>query len=72
MEDAGGEVEIIEEEEAGDDILDMPTPWSPKLYLKKDVAEEAPQATQKTIFYLKSKVDLYPPYSQASLKLLIL
>ena len=62
--EGNGEVEVIEEEETGDDILDMPTPWSPKLFIKKDAPEEMFYASQKTVYYLRSKVDVYAPYSQ--------
>ncbi len=42
----------------------MPTPWSPKLYIKKDSPEDLCYASQKTVFYYKSKIDIYAPYSQ--------
>jgi hypothetical protein len=57
-------MKVVETEETRDDILDMPTPWSPKLVMKKDAPEDMYYASQKTIFYLKSKVDIYARYSQ--------
>lgn len=41
----------------------MPTPWSPKLVIKKDTPEDMRFAPQKTVFYVKSKIDIYSPYS---------
>jgi len=64
IEEGGGNVEIVEEEETSDDILDMPTPWSPKLTIKREGPEDMYSASQKTVYYLKSKVDVFAPYSQ--------
>ena len=64
IDDGSGTTEIVEEEETNEDILDMPTPWSPKLSIKKESPEEFCYASQKTVFYLKSKVDYYAAYSQ--------
>jgi hypothetical protein len=53
----------VEEGGIGEDVLDMPTPWSPKLYIKKDSPEEMCGAAQKTVYYLKSKVEIFAPYT---------
>jgi len=63
VEEGNGEPEIYEEEETNEDILDMPTPWSPKLIINKE-SEELGTAPKKTVFYLKSKVDFYGAYTQ--------
>lgn len=53
-----------EEEEEEEDILDMPPPWSPKLYLDKDKFLNLCPLGEKTVFYKKSRVDFYAPCTQ--------
>jgi hypothetical protein len=53
-----------EEEEEEDDILDMPPPWSPKLYLDKDKFLNICPLGEKTVFYKKVRVDYYSPCTQ--------
>jgi hypothetical protein len=53
-----------EEEEEEDDILDMPPPWSPKLYLDKDKFLNLCPLGEKTVFYKKCRVDYYAPCTQ--------
>lgn len=53
-----------EEEEEEEDILDMPPPWSPKLYLDKDKFLNLCPLGEKTVFYKKCRVDNYAPCTQ--------
>ena len=50
-----------EEEEGGQDeeILDMPPPWSPKLFIDREKFSDGCKNGEKTVFYKKCKVDLY-------------
>ncbi|MFM7851079.1 MAG: hypothetical protein ACKO96_03985, partial [Flammeovirgaceae bacterium] len=42
-----------------EDILDMPPPWSPKLFVNKDKFLDLCPNGEKTVFYKKCKVDFY-------------
>jgi hypothetical protein len=42
-----------------EDILDMPPPWSPKLFVNKDKFIDLCPNGEKTVFYKKCKVDFY-------------
>ena len=53
-----------EEEEEEEDILDMPPPWAPKLYLDKDKFLNLCPLGEKTVFYKKCRVDFYAPCTQ--------
>ena len=44
---------------ADDETLDMPPPWSPKLYINKDKFLDLCPNGEKTVFYKKCKVDFY-------------
>jgi len=56
----GGEEEEEEDEEKKDeDILDMPPPWSPKLFVNNDKFLDLCPNGEKTVFYKKCKVDFY-------------
>jgi hypothetical protein len=62
-EDGGeGNDEDEDEDEEGkkdEDILDMPPPWSPKLFVNKDKFLDLCPNGEKTVFYKKCKVDFY-------------
>jgi hypothetical protein len=57
------EEEETDEAEAGtkkeEDVLDMPPPWSPKLFVNKDKFIDLCPNGEKTVFYKKCKVDFY-------------
>lgn len=59
--DAGDIAEDDEEEDQGtnEEVLDMPPPWSPKLFVNKDKFLDLCPNGEKTVFYKKSKVDFY-------------
>lgn len=63
--DENGENNDDEEEEDEDgahkdeDVLDMPPPWSPKLFVNKDKFLDLCPNGEKTVFYKKCKVDFY-------------
>ncbi|CAI2364809.1 unnamed protein product [Moneuplotes crassus] len=56
--DDDGDKDIME------DVLDMPPPWSPKLYLDKDKFLNLCPLGEKTVFYKKCRVDTYAPCTQ--------
>lgn len=63
-EDENGDAveEEEEEDEEGkkdEDVLDMPPPWSPKLFVNKDKFLDLCPNGEKTVFYKKCKVDFY-------------
>lgn len=51
--------EQSEEGEGDEEILDMPPPWSPKLFIDKDKFKESCPNGEKTVFYKKCKVDFF-------------
>jgi hypothetical protein len=62
------EDENAEEDEDDDDdgggnneeeVLDMPPPWSPKLFVNKDKFAELCPKGEKTVFYKKCRVEFY-------------
>ena len=55
------EKEYSELDELADDedTLDMPPPWSPKLFIDKDKFSEGVKDGAKTVFYKKCRVDFY-------------
>ncbi len=50
--------EVSDEDDEGKDFLDMPPPWSPKLYIHR---EDFLNLREKTVFYKKCRVDDYAP-----------
>lgn len=64
-EDGEGENEEEEEESDGEgggeveEVLDMPPPWSPKLFISKEKYHMLMPGGSKTIFYKKCKVELF-------------
>ena len=61
------EEEEEEHEEGGnheEEVLDMPPPWSPKLYVDKDKFLELCPKGEKTVFYKKCKVEFYADCKQ--------
>ena len=44
--------------------LDMPPPWSPKIYIEKDKFLKGTPLGEQTTFFIKMKVDKYSEYSQ--------
>ena len=67
--DKKGDDEDDDEEEDDDDdenggqldeeVLDMPPPWSPKLFVNKEKFIELCPKGEKTVFYKKCKVEFY-------------
>ena len=64
----GDDEDGVEEEEDDDDenggqldeeVLDMPPPWSPKLFVNKEKFIELCPKGEKTVFYKKCKVEFY-------------
>ena len=47
-----------------EDVLDMPPPWSPKLFINKDKFIDLCPNGEKTVFYKKCKVDFYAECTQ--------
>ncbi|CAD8136523.1 unnamed protein product [Paramecium octaurelia] len=45
-------------------ILDMPPPWPPKLFIDKESFLKGTPLGESTVFYKKCKIDSYAPYSQ--------
>jgi hypothetical protein len=45
-------------------VLDMPPPWSPKLFVNKDKFNDRCPNVEKTVFYEKTKVDFYSECKQ--------
>lgn len=62
------EEEETDEAEVGakkeEDVLDMPPPWSPKLFVNKDKFLDLCPNGEKTVFYKKCKVDFYAECTQ--------
>lgn len=56
--------ENAEESKKDEDVLDMPPPWSPKLFVNKDKFLDLCPNGEKTVFYKKCKVDFYAECSQ--------
>jgi len=52
------------DDEDEEDILDMPPPWSPKLYLDKDKFLNLCPLGEKTVFYKRCRVDSYATCNQ--------
>lgn len=44
--------------------LDMPPPWSPKIYIEKDRFIMGTPLGESTTFYIKAKVERFADYSQ--------
>lgn len=44
--------------------LDMPPPWSPKIYIEKDNFLKGTPLGETTTFFIKVKVEKYADYSQ--------
>ena len=67
-EDEEGHDDNYDEDEEGigedEDILDMPPPWSPKIFIDRDKFIDLCPNGEKTVFYEKCKVDYYAPCSQ--------
>jgi hypothetical protein len=56
-----------EEEEEGDldeEPLDMPPPWSPKLFVNRDKFTDRTPGGEKTVFYKKCKVEFFAECKQ--------
>ena len=68
--DDNGDEPVEEEHDETDgpkkeeDVLDMPPPWSPKLFVNKDKCLDLCPNGEKTVFYKKCKVDFYSECSQ--------
>ncbi|CAD8046319.1 unnamed protein product [Paramecium sonneborni] len=45
-------------------ILDMPPPWPPKMFIDKEAFLKGTPLGESTVFYKKCKIDSYAPYSQ--------
>lgn len=64
-EDGEGEGEEEEEDSDGEgggeaeEVLDMPPPWSPKLFISKEKYHMLMPGGSKTLFYKKCKVELF-------------
>lgn len=61
-EDENEEEGLDEEEEDGEldeEPLDMPPPWSPKLFVNKDKFNDMCPNGEKTVFYRKCKVEIF-------------
>jgi hypothetical protein len=52
------------DDEVQDEVLDMPPPWSPKLFVDKGKFNERCPNGEKTVFYEKTKVDFYSECKQ--------
>jgi hypothetical protein len=57
--DGNEDEEEEDEEKKEEDVLDMPPPWSPKLFVNKDKFLDLCPNGEKTVFYKKCKVDFY-------------
>lgn len=44
--------------------LDMPPPWSPKIYIDKDQYLKGTRLGEETTFFIKVKVEKYSDYIQ--------
>lgn len=58
-EDDDDEDALSDKEEDLKDILDMPPPWSPKLFIDRDKYLNLCPNGEKTVFYKKCRVDTY-------------
>ena len=47
-----------------EEVLDMPPPWSPKLFVNKESFSQLCPGGEKTLFYKKCKVEFYSDYLQ--------
>ena len=56
--------EVSEEDEEDKDFLDMPPPWSRKLYINREAFLNLCPNGEKTTFYKKCRVDEYAPCTQ--------
>lgn len=45
--------------------LDMPPPWSPKIYIEKDRFIMGTPMGESTTFYIRVKIEKYSDYSQS-------
>ncbi|CAK78642.1 unnamed protein product (macronuclear) [Paramecium tetraurelia] len=45
-------------------ILDMPPPWPPKVFIDKECFLKGTPLGESTVFYKKCKIDSFAPYSQ--------
>jgi hypothetical protein len=61
-EDSGGDED--NKEDGHEEVLDMPPPWSPKLFLNKDKFTDRCPNGEKTVFYDHCKVDFYSECKQ--------
>jgi hypothetical protein len=50
---------LSDKEEDLKDVLDMPPPWSPKLFIDRDKYLNLCPNGEKTVFYKKCRVDTY-------------
>ena len=65
--DVGEDEDENDADEAGgndEELLDMPPPWSPKLYVNKDKYLELCPKGEKTVFYKKCKVEFFSDCKQ--------
>ena len=63
----GEEDEDDDDDGAGnneEEVLDMPPPWSPKLFVNKDKFAELCPKGEKTVFYKKCRVEFYSDCKQ--------
>ena len=61
-EDEADDLEEDDDEEEGEleeEPLDMPPPWSPKLFINKDKFYDQCPNGEKTSFYRKCKVEIF-------------
>ena len=66
-ENAEGGDDDDDDEEGGakdEDVLDMPPPWSPKLFVNKDKFLDLCPNGEKAVFYKKCKVEIFADCSQ--------
>jgi hypothetical protein len=63
-EDEGAEDDEDEEGGAEEELLDMPPPWSPRLYVSKDKYLDLCPKGEKTLFYKKCKVEFFAQCKQ--------
>ncbi len=50
-----------EEDGEGKEILDMPPPWCPKLFIDREAFLNLCPNGEKTVFYKKCRIDYYAP-----------
>ena len=53
-----------DEDAQEEEVLDMPPPWAPKLFVNKDKFSDGCPNGEKTVFYKKCKVDFYSECKQ--------